>query len=205
MPRGRKTAEATPAAAAQMSTAAPMSFSPGPGWYTARQATEYLGGDPNNQQDVTRVRNAIKNRAEFKSPDAMRMVAIEGYDMPPLIYVSQGALDTYRENNVNGAATRVRDGAKRWIIRLTPDQEKLFEETFGAQQGVKLEVASTPKKKKTDAATASAADTNGTTPNEPGPESDEASFASGDDDEEHADPYSDEDIESDEDAEENGY
>lgn len=129
-------------------------------WLTIKQAADYLGVDPEKSQTV---RNAVKNRAEFKAEGASLAVAIEGYDIPPLTYVSRAAVDLYRANNAagTGGSRRTASGVKRYILRISEDQKAALETIFASQAGfagLAFEVASTPKSKKAATNGATSAD-----------------------------------------------
>lgn len=143
MPRPRK----EPANASAITTA-PVSFSPGEGWFTVLQAIDYLGW---KEDKIVSLRNAIKNRPEFQTDDAVRLVPIEGYAIAPLTYVSRDALDAYAAALQSGAAGshvgRVSPKGKRYIVRVKDENLDVVRSAL-AQFGIDLEVASTPKKRK---------------------------------------------------------
>lgn len=120
------------------------------GYLSLKQAAAHIGIAGKDQV----VRNAIKHRDEFKPFDAVIFVKIEGYDMQPLTYVKRDALDLYHQHGRQPARnTRAPGGAKRFIVRLTPDQRAAFEAGTLNTTTIKLETASAPHKKK-DAAPA---------------------------------------------------
>jgi hypothetical protein len=114
------------------------------GYLTVKKAAARIG------VDVQKLRNAINNRKEFKTAGAVAYVPVEDYDIPPLIYVKPEAVDLYAANNASGnvaSVGRLKDGRKRWIIRIKPEDEGAVRELL-ASFGTDLEVASAPHKKK---------------------------------------------------------
>jgi hypothetical protein len=127
-------------------------------WLTIKQAAAYLGIEPGKEQSV---RNAVRTRAEFRGDSNVLLVGVEGYEIPPFTYINKAALDAYKANGKASTGSRVpKGGAKRWIIRLTPEQERAFRAGEINTSTLVLEVASTPKKK------AAPATDNGTPPAE---------------------------------------
>jgi hypothetical protein len=128
-------------------------------WITPRQAAEALGFDAD--RGMQRIRNAVKTRAEFTrgdNPAAPQLdnvvyVGVAGYEIPPYCYINRAALDRYAANIASDSANNGRagrNGAKRWIIRVRPDQLDAVRATLIDGYGITLEVASTPKRKAGD-------------------------------------------------------
>lgn len=93
-------------------------------WLSIREAAKRIhGGEYDAKHDQT-VRNAAKKNPIFSTPDARVSVEVDGYDIPPLTYLNVAAIDAYHEQlaDPSKASGRTHGGAKRWIVRLTPDQ-----------------------------------------------------------------------------------
>lgn len=121
-------------------------------WYTIKNAAKYLGADPDDGRATQAIRNAIRNRPEFRrtadGTDRALLVEIEGYDIPALTYAHRDALDVYRDRVDTGKGTgRERGGAKRYIIRLTAEQYAQYAagDLVLNFERFPLETASTPK------------------------------------------------------------
>jgi len=123
-------------------------------YLSIRQAAQHIYGSAYEPKNDQTVRNAAKKRDEFKTPGALINVAVEGYDIPPLTYLHIDAINAYHAaNQASGGSRGGRKspgGAKRYILRVTPDQKAMLETLFTNQEGLTglaFEVASTPKPK----------------------------------------------------------
>lgn len=125
-------------------------------WLTVKEAAAKLSSDTGAAVDPVKLKNAVRNRAEFKAPGSVYAVSIPGYDMRPLTYVSVEAISAYQANNASGIGTRaarVIANGKRWIVRVK-EQDREAVAAALAPFGIVLEVASAahkPKVKATDA------------------------------------------------------
>lgn len=86
---------------------------------TIKQAAEYLG------VNTQTFRNTIKNRPEFTAAGVTIRVPIEGSDYS-LVKISKSAIDAYASNRGNSDNVRMRDGTRKFILKLTPDQIEAF-------------------------------------------------------------------------------
>lgn len=123
-----------------------------------KQAAQRVNGDAYEPKHDAAMRTAVNKRAEFKRAGAVLHVTVPGYEMKPLTYVAIDAVDAYNGRDKSAATGRTRGGAKRFIIRLTPDDQRAFAAGTLDTTKITLEVASQPKSKKdaTPAATADA-------------------------------------------------
>lgn len=97
-------------------------------WLSIREAARRINGDAYDAKHDQTVRNAAKKNAIFSTPDARVSVEVDGYDIPPLTYLHVAAIDAYAAQlaDPSKASGRTHGGAKRWIVRLTPDQVDAF-------------------------------------------------------------------------------
>lgn len=123
---------------------------------SVRDAAKRLYGDKYEPKHDQNVRNAAKKRDEFAADGTVLRVAIEGYEIEPLVYVHANAIDAYRaamEAGETGSRVgRLVGGKKRHIVRLSPEDEAAYRagELTLTVDRYPLEVASTPKPKKAD-------------------------------------------------------
>lgn len=125
-------------------------------WISVNDAATLIG------VDSQKMRNAANNRAEFKAEGATLSVAVPGYSIKPLTYLSRAAVALYQHNNETGntRAGQIQANGKRWIIRVKDSDREAVVAALAAF-GITLEVASTPKRKKGTDAAATAADVTG--------------------------------------------
>lgn len=86
---------------------------------TIKQAAEYLGLNPQT------FRNTIKTRPEFTASGVVIHETIEGTNYT-LVKISKSALDAYDVNRKSGDPVRMRDGTRKFIIKLTAEQLDAF-------------------------------------------------------------------------------
>ena len=138
-------------------------------YLSIRQAAQHIYGaayEPKNDQTM---RSAAKKRDEFKAPGALINVTVEGYDIPPLTYLHIDAIDAWHAANQAGSGPKrggAHGGAKRHILRVTPEQKAMLETLFASQEGLTglaFEAASTPKPRKSATNVTPAANADGPT------------------------------------------
>lgn len=153
MPRAKGSKNDTPANAAVAAVAVNDAFSPGSDWRSIKGAAEYLGFDA--AKGAARIRAAIKNAPAFKADGAVKTITIEGYDIPPIVYVHTSALDAYRASmSGTGVAKRgPRGDTKRAIIDVPHDKRDAVIAAL-AEFGITMREASAPKARKPKAADA---------------------------------------------------
>lgn len=133
---------------------------------TIRAATQLLYGDSYEAKFDQNIRNAARRHKVFEPEGAVLRVAVEGYDIEPFVYLRADAIEAYKTakdaGETGSRVGRLKDGKKRQIVRLSPEDEAAYRAGTLALTVDKypLEVASTPKKKKT----ADASATNGADP-----------------------------------------
>lgn len=85
-------------------------------YLTIKQIREYTGAE------VAAIRAALKSHEAFKGEGVVREREIPGTDYPPIKEAQKSAVDAWvkarAEQPKGGPASRVRDGAKRYIVRL---------------------------------------------------------------------------------------
>jgi hypothetical protein len=142
-------ADATDAASAPIPMDDFMSRADRADWISVKDAATLIGGD----MDAQKMRNASNNRAEFRAAGTKLLVAVPGYDIRPLTYLHRAAVEAYQANNASGntRAARISANGKRWIIRVKDQDQSAVIDALAAF-GITLEVASTPKRKKSQAA-----------------------------------------------------
>lgn len=147
MPRAKGSKNETPANTAVAAVAVNDAFSPGADWRSIKGAAEYLGFDA--AKGAARIRAAIKNAPAFKAEGAVKTITIEGYDIPPIVYVHTSALDAYRASMGGaGVAKRgPRGDTKRAIIDV-PHAVRDTVIAALAEFGITMREASAPKRAK---------------------------------------------------------
>lgn len=86
---------------------------------TILDAAAYLGVNVNS------FRNAIKHRPEFTASGVVIREKIPGSNYE-LVKISKSALDAYDANRKSGDGVRMRDGTRKFIVKLTADQIEAF-------------------------------------------------------------------------------
>lgn len=146
MPRAKGSKNETPANADVAAVAVNDAFSPGADWRSIKGAAEYLGFDA--AKGAARIRAAIKSAPAF-GDGAVKTITIEGYDIPPIVYVHTSALDAYRASmGATGVAKRgPRGDTKRAIIDVP---HAVRDAVFAAlaEFGITPREASAPKRAK---------------------------------------------------------
>src|SRR4026207_471668 len=102
-------------------------------YLSIRQAAQHIYGAAYDTKNDQTMRSAAKKRDEFKAPGALINVTVEGYDIPPLTYLHIDAIDAWHAANQAGSGPKrggAHGGAKRHILRVTPEQKAMLETLF---------------------------------------------------------------------------